>query len=90
MMVAQRKQTKARMPLAHRLAAHCLRLRTEKRLTQTQLAALSGVKQKTISLVETASIEATQKTVEQLAEAFGVDPTELYREPTKRELAASA
>jgi transcriptional regulator with XRE-family HTH domain len=63
-------------------------LRRERRLTQQQLAELSGVDQTTISSLELGAAKSPSwETVGSLAQALGVEPHELFPLPARQEVA---
>jgi transcriptional regulator with XRE-family HTH domain len=68
-------------PAAQALAANVKRLRTERGLTQTQLARLIGVEKMTISLIENARSNLTLAVLENLAEQFDIPAGELLLKP---------
>jgi len=72
-MPAGRPTTKEAPVLGQRLAA----LRKERGWTQPQLAELLGVTVKTITYYERSASNPTAKTVDRIAEVFGIDPSEL-------------
>ena len=55
-------------------------LRKERLLTQVELSEMTGVAQDSISSLETGKREAHPGTIRKLAEALGVEPTELIKE----------
>jgi transcriptional regulator with XRE-family HTH domain len=55
-------------------------LRTDRALTQEQLAKLANVPRSTIGLLETGK-EARMPTLARLAQALGVEPANLMRQP---------
>jgi transcriptional regulator with XRE-family HTH domain len=55
-------------------------LRTDRALTQAELAGLANVPRSTIGLLE-AGKEARMPTLAKLAKALSVDPSELMRSP---------
>ncbi len=55
-------------------------LRKEQLLTQVELSKMTGVAQDSISSLETGKREAHPGTIRKLAEALGVEPTELIKE----------
>jgi transcriptional regulator with XRE-family HTH domain len=55
-------------------------LRKERLLTQVELSKMTGVAQDSISSLETGKREAHPGTIRKLAEALGVEPTELIKE----------
>jgi transcriptional regulator with XRE-family HTH domain len=57
-------------------------LRTDRALTQAQLAKLADVPRSTIGLLE-AGKEARMPTLAKLARALGVEPAELMRDPAE-------
>ena len=59
-------------------------LRHARFLSQSELAAASGVHQVTISRLEQGLHEPTGKTVRQLAQALGVEPAQLVGESTSQ------
>jgi DNA-binding XRE family transcriptional regulator len=61
-----------------RAAPNLRRLRTDRALTQQQLAELAGVPRSTIALLE-AGKEARMPTLAKLAHALGVEPHELMQ-----------
>jgi transcriptional regulator with XRE-family HTH domain len=56
------------------------RIRKERLLTQVELSKRTGVAQDSISSLETGKREAHPGTIRKLAEALGVEPTELLKE----------
>jgi predicted transcriptional regulator len=56
---------------------HLKRLREGRFLTQEELAERSGVSRPTIARLESSGDDARLKTIRKLAEALGVEPTEL-------------
>jgi transcriptional regulator with XRE-family HTH domain len=56
------------------------RIRKERLLTQVELSKMTGVAQDSISALETGKREAHPGTIRKLAEALGVEPTELLKE----------
>ena len=56
------------------------RIRKERLLTQVELSKRTGVAQDSISSLETGKREAHAGTLRKLAEALGVEPTELWKE----------
>jgi transcriptional regulator with XRE-family HTH domain len=56
------------------------RIRKERLLTQLELSRMTGVAQDSISALETGKREAHPGTIRKLAEALGVEPTELLKE----------
>ena len=81
-MPAGRPTTKTAPIFGQRLAA----LRNERGWTQPQLAEQLGVSVKTITYYERAAQNPTAKTLDRIAEVFGIDPSELINElqPRKR------
>lgn len=63
-----------------RAAPNLRQLRTDRALTQAELAAKANVPRSTIGLLE-AGKEARMPTLAKLAKALGVDPAELMHEP---------
>jgi transcriptional regulator with XRE-family HTH domain len=61
--------------------------RVRKLLTQEQLAETAGLGRSTLARIE-AGAPAALRTVRRLAEALGVNPEVLMREPAKKALAA--
>jgi len=74
-MPAGRPATKQAPEFGQRLAA----LRKERGWTQPQLAELLGVTVKTVTYYERSASNPTAKTVDRIAEVFGVDPSELIK-----------
>jgi transcriptional regulator with XRE-family HTH domain len=64
-----------------RLAASSKRLRTRLGWTQEKAAETAGLNIRHYQKIEEGSVNVTLKTVEQVAEAFGVDLIELLRAP---------
>ena len=63
--------------------ARLVALRKAAELTQTALAALVGVSQVQISLIESGQREPSVGTLRKLAKALGVSPGRLFGEETK-------
>ena len=74
--------------LVHNLAANLKRLRSERGLTQEQLAERSDLSVAYISLLERSGRTAPLDTVERVANAVGVEPHLLLLPPPKRSRAA--
>ena len=55
-------------------------LRRERALSQRDLSRITGVAHDSISQLETGKREAQPKTIRKLAEALGVEPSELMKE----------
>jgi transcriptional regulator with XRE-family HTH domain len=55
-------------------------IRKKRLLTQVELSKMTGVAQDSISSLETGKREAHPGTIRKLAEALGVEPTELIEE----------
>jgi len=72
-MPAGRPATKEAPAFGQRLAA----LRKERGWTQPQLAEVLGVTVKTVTYYERAASNPTAKTLDRIAEVFGIDPSEL-------------
>lgn len=53
-------------------------LRTERELTQQALAELAGVRQATVSEIESGTTRIELEVLERLADALGVEPGELF------------
>lgn len=66
-----------RVDLTAALAAHVRRLRDEREWSQETAAARCGVEVRTLQRVEAGLHAATLRTLEKLAEGFGVDATAL-------------
>ena len=79
-MPAGRPTTKTAPIFGQRLAA----LRNERGWTQPQLAEQLGVSVKTITYYERAAQNPTAKTLDRIAEVFGVDPSELIKDRRSR------
>ena len=56
------------------------RLRRERALSQRDLSRITGIAHDSISQLETGKREAQPKTIRKLAEALGVEPSELMKE----------
>jgi transcriptional regulator with XRE-family HTH domain len=55
-------------------------LRRERALSQRDLSHITGIAHDSISQLETGKREAQPKTIRKLAEALGVEPSELMKE----------
>ncbi len=60
-------------------------IREDKAMSQRELADESGVAQSTIVELERKKRDAQPSTTRKLAEALGVEPVELMREPERKE-----
>lgn len=69
------------MDVAHRLAANLRRLRAKAELSQEDFANANEFDRTYISGIERAVRNPTIKVLERLAEALGVDVTDLLAEP---------
>ena len=56
------------------------RLRRKRALSQRDLSHITGIAHDSISQLETGKREAQPKTIRKLAEALGVEPSELMKE----------
>lgn len=59
------------------LGARCRSMRMDARLTQDQLAAISGVKRSTIASLEVGAQRVTLDTLYQICQPLGVEPASL-------------
>ena len=64
-----------------KLAGDVIRLRTARGLTQKQLAELTGIDQADISRIERGLSNATEATLERIAEALGGEMRMISRQP---------
>ncbi len=62
------------------LADAVRRLRAQRYLSQAELATAAGISRTTIARIELGEIVPYPRTVRKLAEALGVEPTDLMRE----------
>ena len=64
------------------LAANVRRLRLAKKMTQDDLAAVLGVEQQTVSLIENARANPAILLVDAIASALGAEMVDLFAPPT--------
>ncbi len=76
------RQKGGRMPTMDtvKIGANLRRLRESRLLTQAELGAAAGVHRDQVSRIERDEVEPRFSTIRKLAEALGVDPTELVRD----------
>lgn len=71
------------MDLKDILAGNLRRLRRERKLTQEEVADRAGISSRYVGAVERADVSATVTVVGQIADALGVEPSELLRSSRK-------
>lgn len=71
------------MDLKEVVAANIRRARHEKKLTQEELADLSGLSARYIGSIERADKSPTVTALGQIATALGIDPADLLKRPAR-------
>lgn len=71
------------MDLKEVVAANIRRTRHGKKLTQEELADLSGLSARYIGAIERADKSPTVTALGQIATALGIDPADLLKRPTR-------
>lgn len=79
MIIRVSSMKKSRTNIIERFSKNLAQIRKEKEYSQRQLSQLCGIDNADISRMENGDINVTLNTVEQLAEALEVDPTELIK-----------
>jgi transcriptional regulator with XRE-family HTH domain len=69
------------MDLKEVMAINLRRIRHDKRLTQEELADRSGLSARYIGAIERSAVSASVTVLGQIADALGVDPSELVVQP---------
>ena len=67
------------MDLKEAMAVNLRRIRHDKNLTQEELAARADVSMRYVGAIERAKVSASVTVLGQIADALGVDPSELLR-----------
>ncbi|WP_119390741.1 helix-turn-helix domain-containing protein [Taklimakanibacter lacteus] len=67
------------MDLKEVMAINMRRLRYDKKLTQEELAARSGLSMRYVGSIERGAVSASVSVLGKVAEALGVDPCDLIR-----------
>jgi transcriptional regulator with XRE-family HTH domain len=67
------------MDLKEVMATNMRRLRYDKKLTQEELAARSGLSMRYVGSIERGAVSASVSVLGKVAEALGVDPCDLIR-----------
>ena len=71
------------MDLKEVMAINMRRLRSDKKLTQEELAARSGLSMRYVGSIERGAVSASVSILGKVAEALGVDPCDLIRLPKR-------
>ncbi len=71
------------MDLKEVMAINMRRLRYDKKLTQEELAARSGLSMRYVGSIERGAVSASVSILGKVAEALGVDPCDLIRLPKR-------
>lgn len=71
------------MNLKEVVAANLRRARHEKKLTQEELADLSGLSSRYVGAIERADVSATVTALERIATALGIEAAELLKRPSR-------
>ncbi|MSW64486.1 MAG: helix-turn-helix domain-containing protein [Actinobacteria bacterium] len=71
------------MNLKEVLALNLRRARHAKKLTQEELADLSGLSSRYVGAIERADVSATVTALEQIATALGIEATELLKRSSR-------
>ncbi|EAQ33386.1 transcriptional regulator, XRE family protein [Nitrobacter sp. Nb-311A] len=71
------------MDLKEVMAINMRRLRYDRKLTQEDLAARSGLSMRYVGSVERGAVSASVSVLGKVAEALGVDPCDLIRLPKR-------
>lgn len=71
------------MDLTEVMATNMRRLRYDKKLTQEELAARSGLSMRYVGSIERGAVSASVSVLGKVADALGVDPCELIRLPKR-------
>ena len=79
MIICVSSMKKSRTNIIERFSKNLAQIRKEKEYSQRQLSQLCRIDNADISRMENGDINVTLNTVEQLAEALEVDPTELIK-----------
>ncbi|GAB1714982.1 MAG: transcriptional regulator [Nitrobacter sp.] len=71
------------MDLTEVMAINIRRLRYDRKLTQEELAARSGLSMRYVGSIERGAVSASVSVLGKIAEALGVDPCDLIRLPKR-------
>lgn len=71
------------MDLKEVMAINMRRLRYDKKLTQEELAARSGLSMRYVGSIERGAVAASVSVLGKVAAALGVDPCDLIRSPRR-------
>ena len=71
------------MDLKEVMATNMRRLRHERKLTQEELAARSGLSLRYVGSIERGAVSASVSVLGKVAEALGIDPCDLIRLPKR-------
>lgn len=71
------------MDLKEVMAINMRRLRYDKKLTQEELAARSGLSMRYVGSIERGAVSASVSVLGKVAEALDVDPCDLIRRPKR-------
>ena len=71
------------MDLTEVMATNMRRLRYDRKLTQEELAARSGLSMRYVGSIERGTVSASVSVLGKVAKALGVDPCDLIRVPKR-------